>query len=559
MRKIKELCSKINITNLLLMFLIIQPFLDIYLKVVGERLDILGFSLATLFRIGFVIVALIYILIKRKSKKDIIVVGTYLLLVAIYSVIHIYNGQKFYNYFALGEGKGVFTELLYILRLTLPIMLLYCVYKEGVNIKKITKYLSLTAILISTVIVITDIFKISFIAYSLKYEIVKDNIFSWFTDGYEKYYYSELTAKGWFYEGNSISALLVFTFPILLYNAMKHKKWYCYVGIFIQIIAMLMLGSRTASYGWILVYIGYILFYLVFNAVKKRKYDYKFIFSSIAIIIISIGILQYSPIEMRMKYTEQYKKQYNQSKGEVKKEYNGIPIDKLEHDIIYNGENVLKYVDAVNKGLIDVSDKYSHAEVQKMVNNNELDALRDYIEKEYIYMNYVGNYINAFYVREVLPYNEDPEFWLEVLKMPFEKKSDNREMEKIIIKRLKENNDNFIMDTLFGLNDTALKSRGYVVETDFYSHYYTIGILGIIILFGPYIFVLAYCGIRILWDLKKKFTMGNVMYSLSLISALGMGYLSGHLMDEYITSLIMIYILASLLLNVQENNSLEGV
>lgn len=565
MEKLKTICGKIikkiNIKDLLLIFLIAQPFLDIYLKVVGERFDIFGFSLTTLVRMMFVVGAVIYIVITRKEKKDFLLISGYLLIVGIYAIIHIYNGQGFYNSFAVGNSNGILKELLYISRLTLPILLLYCVYREGVSIKKMTKYISFTAVLIGTIIVVTDILKISFMAYSLNYEIVKDNIFSWFTDGYENYGYVELTAKGWFYEANSISAILVFTFPILLYNAMKTKKWYCYIYIQIQIIAMLMLGSRTASYGWIPIYIGYIIFYLIFNAIKKRKYDYRFIICSIIIMAISGILLNYSPMKMRQIENENYLAMYNESvqKKEEEKNNGEESIQNLIYSVIYENGDPIRYIEAVNKGLIEVSDRYSKEEVEQLISSNDAEALRNYVEKEYIYNNYIDNYIAALYIKEVYPYTEDTEFWLEVLQMPFEIKSDSREMEKIIIKRLKEKNDNFVMDTLFGLNDSALKSRGYVVESDFYNHYYTIGVLGIIILFGPYVFVLGYCGIKILLDFKNKFIMGNVMCVLSLLGAFGMGYLSGHLMDEYIASLIMIYILASLVLNVEEQDKLEGI
>lgn len=555
----EKIIKRINIKELLLIFLIAQPFLDIYLKVVGERFDIFGFSLTTLIRMVFVICALMYILITRKEKKDFLLISGYLMVVGIYAIIHIYNGQGFYNSFAVGNSNGIVKELLYVSRLTLPILLLYCVYKEGVSIKKITKYISFTAILIASIIVITDIFKISFVAYSLKYDIVEDNIFSWFTDGYENYGYVALTAKGWFYEANCISAILVFTFPILLYNAMKTKKWYCYIYIQIQIIAMLMLGSRTATYGWLLMYVGYMAFYLFFNAIKKRKYDYRFIGYSILIIAISGVLLNYSPIKMRQIENEKYLAKYNETIQRMEEEKNNDEesVHNLIHSVIYENDDPIKYIEAANEGLIEVSDKYSKEEVDKLVLSNDLEALRNYVEKEYIYNNYNDNFIASLYINEVYPYSEDTEFWLDVLEMPFEIKSDSRELEKIIIKRLKEKNDNFVMDTLFGLNDSALKTRGYVVESDFYNHYYTIGILGIIIFFGPYIFILFYCGIKILLDLKNNFTMGNVMYGLSLLAALGMAYLSGHLMDEYITSLIMIYILASLLLNVEEQDKLE--
>ncbi len=560
MKKIIKIFEDINIKNLLLIFLIIQPFLDIYLKVVGEKLDIFGFSLTTLIRVIFVSVVLIYILLKKKNKKDWILVGSYLGLVAIYSIIHICSGQKFVNNYRLENVRYIITELLYILRLTLPVLLLFCLYKEGTDIKKTTKYLAITAILISLIIVITDIFKVSFVAYSLDYTMVKDNIFSWFTDGYKKFEYNELTAKGWFYEANSISALLVFTFPILLYSAMKLKKWYYYAGIQIQIVAMLMLGSRTASYGWILVYIGYIFFYLMYNGVKKRKYDYKFLIISVTIIIFSSILLNYSPIRVRQLNNEQYRASYNENVQKIEESIEGTEqyfINDIIKQVVYENGDPMLYVDAINKGIIKISDKYSHEEVKKLIENNDVNGLRRYIINEYLYTNYNTNYISEFYILKALRYDEDPEFWLNVFKMSFDTKADNRELEKLIIRRLKYNNDNTVMDTLFGLNDSVLKSRGFVVEADFYNHYYTIGVIGMIILFGPYIICLGYIGIKILRDLRNKFTMGNVMYGLAIVAALGMGYLSGHLIDEYITSLLLMYILASLMLNISEDT--EGL
>lgn len=551
---IKLKLKQITIDKLILVFLVSQPFLDIYLKVVGERWNIFGFSLTTLIRMMFITTIFICILLKNKSKKEWIMVISYLLLVGIYTLIHIDNGNSFYNSFAIGESNGIITEMLYIFRLTLPIILLYCVYKSGTNLQTTTKYIALTAFIISLIIVVTDIFKVSYIAYSLNYDMVSDNIFSWFTDGYDKYFYAELTAKGWFYEANTVGALLVLSFPIVLYNVMKSKKWYGYIGIVLQILSMIMLGSKTASYGWLLVYIGYMIFYIAFNTVKRRKYDFVFIFMGVIIILLGLVLLKFAPVTIRDKDNSSARQKYEEYINTAKKSSDGKKKKKdknIEYKVIYKNADPRQYIYNINSGKIEVSKSYDYSKAKELLREDNTEKIREFVVNEYIAKQYKLHYIYNFYIEDAYPYKDDPEFWLGVLEMPFEVKSNSRNIEKLIVARLKEKNDNFVMDTLFGLNDSALKTRGYVVESDFYSHYYTIGIVGIVLFFGPYFVIFIYSGMKILLDYREKFTMGNVMYILSILSAICMGYLSGHLFDEYLVSFIIAYVLGSLLIHIK--------
>ena len=104
------------IKKLLLVFLILQPFLDCYLLYTDAVINLFHFSPTTIIR--FLIIGLIFLMVffnkdNRKAWKPLFIYGGFILLYIILHHFTVYN----YNIDALDTFKySLITEIFYILR-----------------------------------------------------------------------------------------------------------------------------------------------------------------------------------------------------------------------------------------------------------------------------------------------------------------------------------------------------------------------------------------------------------------------------------------------------------
>ncbi|WP_242865153.1 O-antigen ligase family protein, partial [Paraclostridium sordellii] len=94
----------------------------------------------------------------------------------------------------------------------IPLSIVFITYNININFDDFAKTILCLLILISGTIVITNIFEVSLNSYTN--EVIKANIFEWFTGAYDKYNYSSLASKGIFNFANQIAAVLVLLLPI---------------------------------------------------------------------------------------------------------------------------------------------------------------------------------------------------------------------------------------------------------------------------------------------------------------------------------------------------------
>ena len=114
-----------------------------------------------------------------------------------------------------------------------------------------------------------------------------------------------------------------------------------------------------------------------------------------------------------------------------------------------------------------------------MSREEKLDYIREHYKK-----------INATFILEAYPYEYDPDFWYAMLQQPAEKRIDNRFIEMAMIERAKELGGSTI-HTLFGISYEKMTSF-FNIERDLVSQYYSMGIIGLILFFGPFFFP-AFC------------------------------------------------------------------
>ncbi|MGB4614188.1 MAG: O-antigen ligase family protein, partial [Erysipelotrichaceae bacterium] len=68
-----------------------------------------------------------------------------------------------------------------------------------------------------------------------------------------------------------------------------------------------------------------------------------------------------------------------------------------------------------------------------------------------------------------------------------------------------------------------------------------------------WIFIVLYGGIKVLRNFKKLVNLEIMTYAIALLAGLGTAYISGHTLDQFVTTMFMSMLAAILLNRVNEN------
>ena len=264
MEKIKR---KLNIENLLAVFIIICPILDIA-SFIFRNIFNTKISPSTIIRPIIPMIAFLYYFIKADKKyklKMFSISAVY----GIYAIIHLI---LFTTVRSESSYSNISHELQYLVNYTFMIIILYVfikTFKEKLT-EKIEK----------ATIISVEIYLLSIIL-----SIVTNTMSSTYIEG--------MGIKGWFESGNSISATLILSMYILLMNKnKKYRKIIIPELILMGIFLTLLIGTRVGLYGYILT-IG--IFVLVkSNIFNIHKINKKLVIiggTSIALIVLVIGLV----------------------------------------------------------------------------------------------------------------------------------------------------------------------------------------------------------------------------------------------------------------------------
>lgn len=498
--------KRINIESLtqkiLVIFLILQPFLDTYLLFEGKIIEIFKISPSTIIRLMFVFVLGILSLFLIKSKKQLTSYILYGITLLIYSIFHIYNAYSFNSLTPGNFNFGVVTEIFYIIRLLIPMFLIALSSNLKFDKEKIIKIFNILVLLFSGTIVITNILEISIGAYITK--PVGYNIFSWFIENiHETHSFYDTATRGYFSFANMISSLLFGFTAILYFQLFKKFDYKKIILIIIQMLAMFMLGTKISTFGFLLSTIAMLIIYIFFCLIKKElRIDYKIIVTISVIIISWFLIYPYSPCQNRVSIVASENKN---NEGKIEREE------------------------------FEIDSKLSEREKGNIV-------------KEYVYNNYKLFGIKENYILKYYPYQYDAYFWYEIYLQPYEIRSSNRNIMIGILDRLKYLNNDKIVDELFGLTYSRMSNIAYL-ERDFVSQYYTLGIIGSLLLTLPYILIVIFSSLKVLID-KSKFTLANITLIFCCFSALAGAYYCGNTLDNLTFTIIYSFIFGLLIRNV---------
>ena len=444
-------------------------------------------KISTLIQIIFVFLLLFVTLILYKdSRKNIKWMILYYVLCLIYLGVSFYHQEFFKSLLPSSYGFNIVSELLTILKLITPITFIYSLYYIKLPFKKYMLVLKVWCILFAGSIVLTNIFKISLGSYSDTF--ITKNIFEW-----NKYNYYKYTAsKGYFMYANQVSALCIIFLLIFIYDYLYNSKK-SIIYVLLVSLAMLMLGTRVSTLGGLLTLVFAIIFYFIINifnkiSIKKRIY---------ILVIPVLGwvlLLQVSP--------------YNNRSIELNR--------------------------SINRHMDDTSIVDDKAIVMD-------DTSMNVDKTKYVYQNYNKEYLPKVFFEKYYPIKYDEEFWYNFVKNNSIDKINYRYIEKSIIRRVVEVNNN-ALDKYIGMSNSRIQNI-VNLESDFYLHYYAFGIIGSIILLVIYLILFIYA--------FNNFVKIQNYYAFTMLSCVVLflfsAFLTGNIINSINTVLPFIFVVSGVI------------
>ena len=179
----------------------------------------------------------------------------------------------------------------------------------------------------------------------------------------------------------------------------------------------------------------------------------------------------------------------------------------------------------------------------------------------YVYMfedyQFLMNVTPPVYYTTWYSYEYDPQFWVDLIfDYELEERVNGRQIETIFTKYKWDELSTVQKMTGFGYG--TFMRGGILIERDFVQQYYSYGPIGVVLLMGAWIVLLAYCGIKLLFGYKQgKWTYLNIILLMSLCLGYLSSYVSGHTFDELSTSLFISLCLGFLIKKVRNDENDE--
>jgi len=313
---------------------------------------------------------------------------------------------------------------------------------------------------------------------SYSFGALQGNIFSWFQDSSFEYY--QVSGKGYFHLANQIVAIILLYLPIILVILKEKFNGYNLFVLCIALLSLLIIGNRISSWAPIIVIVIAIFLDFFITLLKKNKIDYRLLLGLLFLVLCYGLIFSQSPIIKREGY-------YN--------------------DLVFDAQN--------NE-------------------SNEIDEQLETILS--------GTVININFPRYYYPYENDPEFWNNLIQLPDERLVDSRFIEIKIVQRIIELNNNYFKDRFLGIGyDRIINIQN--IERDYVMQYYSIGIIGCVLFLGGYFALLLYLGFKIFINLEKKFTYRNLMLLMGICLVLLAAYFSGNLLNSISVMIPLCFVL----------------
>jgi hypothetical protein len=496
-----------KLKSALFWFILIQPFLDIYWLYKPPLDTLFKFSIPTILRIvGILVLVCLYFSQKRSWQllREQWWLIAYLVVLALYSVAHLWSVAHFKGLDPTSYGYSTASELFYLIRMAIPITILYITRYSDFDSRWFQWAIQGTSALYSFTIVLTNLFTISLTSYhSFAAKRIHANIFAWF--GNHHYPFYQLASKGFFFKANTTSAILFMLLPLMLYFMQKKLDWINVLLVAVQALAMLMLGTKVGVFGLVVDLLVFLVAYLVHGLGLKNVKLKKGVFITLLCLGLGAGaIIPHTPTLQRNTFETSVAE--NRSKRGGQKHLNS----KLKQGL----------------------KKYS--------GKKEAAFLKKFIRKHYRVYSLKSGFVFKSY-----SYKYDPYFWLRVMKMPASERMNYRHMEILMLNQVRANNHNSL-DKWLGISYIR-ENNIFPLERDFLAQAYSLGIIGMILFLGWYVWALIYA----LWAWFKykacrQFKNSNLLIASGFI--LATAFYSGNVLD-YLTASILIGFIMGYMLN----------
>ncbi|AHA75195.1 hypothetical protein ABE52_24525 [Bacillus thuringiensis] len=479
--------ARVRFEHFLLFFIILQPVLDLLTSL---SITLLKSNATVGILVRFLIMAVggIYILIQAKEKENRKFL-IYLILLAGVLGIGFINNKLVKNPIVLGEEVKFVAKALYIYIMLGSYILALKSLKKTVNISdKVRNSIVYSTLIINAIMVIS---------------------ISTSTD-FGSYEWMKVGSRGWFYAGNELGSILAIIFPIVvLYSIQKTKSWkhiLYWIPSLLMIYSLIQVGTKVGmgSIGATLAAaIGIIVLQLLFDRKNPNKKSLA-LNAVIAIVLLAgvVGTFKQTPLAQNMGIHNNYLSEQNvaqqgQKEKEIKEKLKKEQELKAKEEKHHKGEK------PEEKAKIEEEVK---KEQKKENQENLIFSGRQVYEERHkqffkeapmsqklLGMGYAGNF----------KYNEQ--------KQPDPK----------------------------------------LIEMDFHDWFYDFGIIGFVLLMIPFI----YYGLRILLAFATRFKdIFNIKYgmiSASLLLALGIAYIAGHILTAPGVGIYFVVVLAYLIVDLE--------
>lgn len=483
--------ARVRFEHFLLFFIILQPVLDLLTSL---SITLLKSNATVGILVRFLIMAVggIYILIQAKEKENRKFL-IYLILLAGVLGIGFINNKLVKDPIVLSEEVKFVAKALYIYIMLGSYILALKSLKKTVNISdKVRNSIVYSTLIINAIMVIS---------------------ISTSTD-FGSYEWMKVGSRGWFYAGNELGSILAIIFPIVvLYSIQKTMSWkhiLYWIPSLLMIYSLIQVGTKVGmgSIGATLAAaIGIILLQLLFDRKNPNKKSLA-LNAVIAIVLLAgvVGTFKQTPLAQNMGIHNNYLSEQNvaqqgQKEKEIKEKL------KKEQELKAKEENHHKVEKPEEKAKIEEEVKKELEKEQKKENQENLifSGRQVYEERhkqffkeapmsqKLLGMGYAGNF----------KYNEQ--------KQPDPK----------------------------------------LIEMDFHDWFYDFGIIGFVLLMIPFV----YYGLRILLAFVTRFKdIFNIKYgmiSASLLLALGIAYIAGHILTAPGVGIYFVVVLAYLIVDLE--------
>ena len=471
MQNNKRIKNKFYIENLICLFIILNPILDIISFLVRNKFyDNPGTtnSITALLRPIIPVILSIFIFIKssgEQKRRLLLLVFIYVL----YAVEHMLLCMDNFREWSYGTPKQEFSFVLnYTFFIVTLIVIKNIIGKDSklkINRPKtnITYGKVYNSIIIALAIYIVSIF-ISIFTKTSSYTYPEVNI------GY----------KGWIESGNCLSIFLILAFGILLsqINIPKDKKeilplvGYVLLAIVTSIYMVFLMGTRVGLYGTFIVLIVWTLLKLIID-----KKFILFISGLLVIILLGLGVFKFGSATLNRRT------QLDQANQNII-EAHAVEIDEQEPK-----KEEKKEPKKVAEDNIDI--KESKNEEGKNHVTKDIGEVHEKIQNGTISNNYM-----------TIPQKESIEKLYEEAKQKQVDSNDNRSQQLIYhVNLVKQERD--IYKIFFG-NGFQTPPGELILEKEFFALLFNFGICGFILYFGPIIAILLWSIIKVIVFIIKN-------------------------------------------------------